>query len=100
MTLLQERGGSGTPTGKWLLRPCHKSCRACQGGSPPRRPKGFLMQKRQELRQNDACGHHEKTCHVALRRHDTLCVRGVFLFCFSNNNLQHLATAILAGKRR
>jgi NADP-dependent 3-hydroxy acid dehydrogenase YdfG len=24
----------------------------------------------------------EKTCHVALRRHDTLCVRGVCLFFF------------------
>jgi hypothetical protein len=50
----------------------------CQRGTPSRRLKGFLTQKRQELRQKWRLLSQEKTRHVTLRRPDTLCVRGVF----------------------
>ena len=36
---------------------------------------------------------------VILMRHDTLCVEGLARFSFWNNTLQHVTTAILAGKR-
>src|SRR6266478_5136933 len=61
-------------------------CRVCKRcytqGSLPSNRVILVYDMRHELRQNSACCHQEKTRHVAFRRHDTLCVRGVFLFFF------------------
>jgi hypothetical protein len=55
------------------------------------------------LRHNGAGYQHreqEKTRTVTADDTTPYASEGVFLFFFSNNTLQYLATAILAGKRR
>jgi len=96
-------GSSRAPPGPWWDPRGHLSCRTCQRGAPPRRLEGFPTQKRQELRQNGACCHREKTRHVAVRRPDTLCVRRVvslfllkqWLVAFGDSNYGRETTLIM-----
>ena len=94
---------------RWVNRPCHITCRACKRyyaqGSSPSKAHHFgsywPMHLRHELRQNRA-GHQqiwqEKTRTVAARRHDTLCVRGVFYLFLLEQYLAAFCDSNYGGK--
>lgn len=81
---------------------CHISCRACKRGSTPRCFAKFPVQRRHELRQNgrlpviNMAGKNVRRCREDTRQ--VMRQKGFFFF-FLNNDLQHLATGIPAGKR-
>ncbi len=96
--LRQERGGSGAPRGKWLPRLCHISCRCYQRCFHQDASKVFRRRNDRNCVKNGACCRQEKTRHVAVRRHDTLCVRGVFSLFLLEQRLAEFDDINYVGK--
>src|SRR6266851_7662647 len=96
--LWQERGGSGAPRGKWLPRLCHISCRCYQRCFHQDASKVFRRRNDRNCVKNGACCRQEKTRHVAVRRHDTLCVRGVFSLFLLEQRLAEFDDINYVGK--